>query len=180
VPCAVPFLLRSEALDGLPDHGRREWFVEPWHAGVFQKRLGVWAEGIARQEHHPLTEVCVTAHQLLIEAWAIQFGHAQVAQDKIVILLLALLKCQAPIGCGFHGVPITSQEIRQGARNPWLIVDNQDRLLTGRWRYDRLGEQSVCWDGLKRQRHTDYRATAQGTLHAYGTAMPLHNAQADG
>jgi hypothetical protein len=47
----------SEALDGLPEHGCRAWFVEPWHTGVFEKRLGCGAEGIAGQKHDMLTEV---------------------------------------------------------------------------------------------------------------------------
>jgi hypothetical protein len=72
----------SEALDGLPDHGCRERFIESWHTGVFEKRLRFGAESIAGQKYNTLTEVGMTALQLLVEAWAVQLGHPQVAEQQ--------------------------------------------------------------------------------------------------
>ena len=69
----------SEALDGLSDHGCCERLMEPWHTGVFEKRLRFGTEGIAGQKYDALTEVDVPALQLLVESWAVQLGHPQVA-----------------------------------------------------------------------------------------------------
>ena len=67
-----------------------------------------------------------------VKARAVQVGHAQVAENQIILLCLQHAQGLTPVVGRIHRMTVTTQQARQPSRNTNFVIDNRIVLAGAR------------------------------------------------
>ena len=123
-------------------------------------------------------EVWRMEFQGTVQPWAVEFWHAQIAQDEIIVAFLESGECEVAVSGRIHLMAITSEEIGQGFGDTCFVINHQYGLLLHRC--DRRGLASLIarlgqWHCSDRDLDMKDRAMPWLTPHGDGAAVAFHN-----
>ena len=161
---------------------RPEWFVQSYGASLIEKRLCLGIQRIASKEDKAGQKVWSVELQGSVQSWAVEFWHAQVAENEIVLAFLESCQGKMAIGGRLHPMAIAAEEVGQGFRDTLLVINHQYGHLRhghGRWRLDERDARLGHGHHGDRQCDTKDRAMSCLTLHGDCAAVAFNDSLAE-
>src|SRR5258705_5424602 len=97
--------LRRELLQG----GQAERLLQDRHAGLFEESLVVGMPARPGDDDQASQQIGLVALQLPVQSDAIELGHAEIAEDEVILLGGDLLEGKAAVAGGVDLVPFVGQ-----------------------------------------------------------------------
>src|SRR5262249_41564314 len=129
---------------GVATLGGAEGLDQTWDSNALEKRLGLRAQCVTREEDKARQGLRLARLQSVIETWTIELRHAQVAQNQVIRLRLQESERLTPVPRRVDLVAVTAEYACQPACNADLVIDNENSGW-GCWGRERHGGLRDVW-----------------------------------